>query len=132
MKAMHISAAGLKAQGQRMRVIAENLANTNSLAKSPGADPYRRKMMSFRNVLDRVLGIQKVEVDRMMVDKTDFAIRFEPGHPAADASGYVKLPNVNPLIEMADMRESQRSFEANLTSIEVSKSMMSRLLDLLR
>ena len=130
--ALHISAAGMRVQGVRLRVISENLANADSLGTSSGSDPYRRKLVSFRNALDRSLGIETVQVARVTTDKTPFETRFEPMNPAADASGYVKLPNVNPLIEMTDMREAERSYEANLKAIEASRTMLQRTVDLLR
>jgi len=131
-KAIKISAAGMQAQGVRIKTIAENLANSESLSTVPGQDPYRRKVVSFRNVLDRKLGADLVKVDSIDRDQSDFRKRFEPGHPAADKDGYIKLPNVNPLIEMMDMREAQRTYRANLSIIEVAKNMMSRTIDLLR
>ena len=114
--ALHISAAGMRAQGVRLRVIAENLANANSLAATPDGEPYRRKVVSFRNALDR----------------SDFEMRYQPSHPAADANGYIRLPNVNTLIEMTDMREAQRSYEANLKVIESSRTLLQRTIDILR
>ena len=131
-KSMMISASGLKAQGQRMRVIAENLANANSMGQSPDADPYRRKVIGFRAELDRNLGVERVAVSKVSRDPREFELRHEPSHPAANAKGYVKLPNVNALIEMADMREAQRSYEANLAVIDAAKGMLSRTVDLLR
>src|SRR5690554_6838212 len=115
--ALHISAAGMKTQGSRLRVIAENMANADSLAKTPGGDPYRRRVMTFSNELDRSLGIETVRIDRVVADPSEFELRYKPSHPAADERGYVKLPNVNTLIELADMREAQRSYEANLKVI---------------
>ncbi len=131
-KALKLSAAGMKAQGTRLRVIAENLANAESTADRPGGEPYRRKVVSFKNVFDRSLGVEIVEASPARADKTPFARRYEPDHPAADADGYVLLPNVNPLIEMMDMREAQRSYEANLNVIEVSKRLIAGTIDLLR
>ena len=131
-KSLILSAAGMKAQGERLRVIAENLANGDSTATTPGGDPYRRKVVTFQNVLDRELHMNLVEVDRVREDKSEFPLKYDPTHPAANKDGYVKMPNVNTLIEMMDMREAQRSYEANLNMIEVSKSMLSRTLDLLR
>lgn len=130
--ALHISAAGMKTQGSRLRVIAENMANADSLGKAPGEDPYRRQVITFKNVLDRNLGIETVRVDRVVRDPSDFELRYDPGHPAADERGYVKLPNVNSLIELADMREAQRSYEANLKVIEASRTMLTRTIDILR
>ena len=131
-KAMMISAAGMKAQGTRMRVIAENIANSSSVATSPDEDPYRRKVMTFTNELDKSLGVTRVKVKKVSFDQSDFGLRYEPGHPGADENGYVKTPNVNGLVEAMDMKQSQRSYEANLNSIEVSKNMMMRTIDLLR
>jgi flagellar basal-body rod protein FlgC len=130
--ALHISAAGMKTQGSRLRLIAENMANADSLGKTPGADPYRRKVMTFENELDRSLGLEMVKVDSVVSDPSDFELRFEPNHPAADDKGYVKLPNVNTLIELSDMREAQRSYEANLKVIEASRMMLTRTIDILR
>ncbi|MCF6216552.1 MAG: flagellar basal body rod protein FlgC [Emcibacter sp.] len=129
---MMISAAGMKAQGTRMRVISENIANAKSAALSPDSDPYRRKVVTFSNEVDRELGFSRVKVNKVTLDQSDFGMRFEPGHPAADENGYIKTPNVNGLIEAMDMKQSQRSYEANLNAIEVSKKMMMRTLDLLR
>lgn len=131
-KAMMISAAGMKVQGTRMRVIAENIANSSSVATSPNEDPYRRKVMTFTNELDKTLGVTRVKVKKVTFDQSDFGLRYEPGHPGADENGYVKTPNVNGLVEAMDMKQSQRSYEANLNSIEVSKNMMMRTIDLLR
>jgi flagellar basal-body rod protein FlgC len=129
---LKISAAGLKVQGARLRVIAENLANADSVTEAPGGDPYRRKTISFKNELDRKLGLEMVEVARVSEDRSDFRLKYEPGHPAADAKGYVKLPNVNTLVEMTDMREAQRSYEANLKAIEAARTMLQRTIDMLR
>lgn len=131
-KSMIVSAAAMKAQGTRLRVIAENVANANSTADRPDGDPYRRKLVTFHNVLDRELGMRVVQVRRIRGDESDFKLQFDPQHPAANKDGYVKTPNVNKLIEMTDMREAHRSYEANLNMMEVSKSMLSRTLDLLR
>lgn len=131
-KALKISASGLRAQTMRMRVSAENMANADSMGETAGADPYRRKTISFKNVLDKTIDAKTVAVDRVGVDKTDFEMRYDPGHPAADANGYVKLPNVKTMVEMMDIREAQRSYEANLGAIEAAKNMLSRAIDLLR
>ncbi|HWA47502.1 MAG TPA: flagellar basal body rod protein FlgC [Dongiaceae bacterium] len=132
MQSLMISAAGMKVQGERLRVVAENLANADSVAEKPGADPYRRKTITFRNEMDRALGLETVQVDKIGADRSDFRMKYDPGNPAADAKGYVKLPNVNSLIEMTDMREAQRSYEANLKAIEVARNMLQRTIDLLR
>jgi flagellar basal-body rod protein FlgC len=131
-KSMRISASGMRAQDARLRVISENLANSDSLGQSPGADPYQRKMVSFKNVLDRTMGTDIVKVAGVTRDQTEFGKRLDRAHPAADQDGYVKVPNVKPLIELADMREAQRSYEANLSMVEVSKGMLMRTIDLLR
>ena len=132
MESLMISAAGMRAQGQRLRVVAENLANADSVSELPGGDPYRRKTISFKNQLDRELGMETVQVQKVGEDPSDFRMKYDPGNPAADAKGYVKLPNVNSLIEMSDMREAQRSYEANLRAIEVARSMLQRTIDLIR
>jgi flagellar basal-body rod protein FlgC len=130
--ALHVSAAGMKAQGERLKVISQNLANADSMATTPGGDPYRRKLVTFRTALDRELGIRTVAVARVIEDQSEFQKRLDPSHPAADEEGYIKLPNVNSLIELADMREAQRSYEANLKAIEASRSMLQRTVDILR
>jgi flagellar basal-body rod protein FlgC len=130
--AIKISASGMKAQGTRLRVISENIANTNSLAETPGGEPYRRKLVTFQNVLDRELKADLVKVSRIGFDGSPFSKRFDPTHPAADAEGYVLTPNVNGLIEMMDMREAQRSYDANLNLVEASKRMIERTIDLMR
>lgn len=129
---LHIAASGMKAQSDRLRVVSENIANADSLPTRPGEDPYRRKVISFRSELDRELGADKVEVYKYGYDKSDFKKKYDPGHPAADAEGYVLTPNVNTVMEMVDMREAQRGYEANLNMIEVSKGMLQRTVDMLR
>lgn len=131
-KAIKISASGMKAQGVRLRVISENIANTNSLAEVPGGDPYRRKLVTFKEVLDKSIGAETVAVNKIEFDQSAFNKRFDPTHPAADKDGYVSTPNVNGLVEMMDMREAQRSYTANLDMIETSKRMIERTIDLLR
>jgi flagellar basal-body rod protein FlgC len=132
LKAIKASAAGLRVQGLRIRTAAENLANANSLAASADKDPYRRKLVTFKTELDRSQGVELVKVNRVLQDRSEFGKRYDPGHPAADAQGYVKVPNVNPLIELTDLREGQRSYEANLSAIDAAKGMISRALDLLK
>ncbi len=131
-KTMRISGAGMRVQGQRLRVIAQNIANANSLPQEPGKDPYQRKVVTFKNELDRAIGLKTVRLDKVLPDRSSFGKRYEPNHPAADADGYVLTPNVNPLIEMTDMREAQRSYEANLSVIKSSKAMLNQTIDLLR
>lgn len=132
MKTISIAASGLKAQSGRMRVIAENIANANSTAQTPGADPYRRRIATFSSSFDRELQAQVVQLGRVQPDRTDFVTRHEPGHPAADERGHVKYPNVNSLVESVDMREAQRSYEANINVIGATRRMIARTLDLLR
>ncbi len=127
-----LAAAGLKAQAERLRVVAENLANADTRPTQPGEEPYRRQVVTFRNALDRALGTESVRVDRVVPDGSDFRREFDPAHPAADAEGYVLAPNVNPLIELMDMREAQRSYEANLNVVKSAKALMSRTVELLR
>lgn len=131
-KALKVSASGLRAQTMRMRVSSENMANADTMGEAAGGDPYRRKTISFKNVLDKTINAKTVAVAQVGVDKTDFEQRYDPGHPAADANGYVKLPNVKSMVELMDIREAQRSYEANLGAIEAAKNMLSRAIDLLR
>ena len=126
-----IATSGLRAQGERMRVVSENVANANSTADTPGGDPYRRKTISFGELIDDGSGVSQVEIVDIDRDMTDFTVRYEPSHPAADDAGYVKLPNVNPLIEMSNMREASRSYEANLTMLENARQMRNRLIDMI-
>jgi flagellar basal-body rod protein FlgC len=127
-----ISATGLRVQGNRVKVIAENVANANSTADKTGGDPYRRQIITFKNVFDRALKADIVKVDKVVGDKSEFDKVYDPNHPAADPDGYYEKPNVNTLVEMSDMREAQRSYEANLNLIESSRSMMMRTIDMLR
>ncbi|MBL8697292.1 MAG: flagellar basal body rod protein FlgC [Alphaproteobacteria bacterium] len=129
---LRISAAGMDAQGTRMRTIAENMANADALPTSPEQDPYRRKTVAFRNVLDRASGVQMVRADRILKDKSDPRLKYDPTHPAADERGYVKTPNINTLVEVMDMRQAQRTYDANLGVIEIAKSMITRTIDILR
>ncbi len=130
--AMKISASGMRAQGERLRTIAENLANADSLGKTPGSDPYRRKVVNFKSELDRAVGANMVKAQKPQQDRSDFELKYDPGHPAANADGYLKMPNVKSVIEMADMREAQRTYEANLNVIDSAKAMLNRTVDLLR
>lgn len=131
--AMTISAYGMRAQGERTRVIAENIANASTGALTPESEPYARKVITFKNSMDREYGHRIVEVEDITEDRRDeFPLKFMPDHPGANEAGYVRMPNVNTLIEMNDMREAQRSYEANLGMIENSRTMMFRTIDLLR
>lgn len=127
-----ISASGLDVQSHRMRIIAENMANAQSTGKTPGADPYQRKTIVFANSFDEALGVDLVGVDQIGVDPTPFRVESDPGHPAADENGQVKYPNVNVLMEMGDMREANRSYEANLQMMKQSRAMVMMTVDLLR
>ncbi|MEZ5825098.1 MAG: flagellar basal body rod protein FlgC [Geminicoccaceae bacterium] len=129
---MRIASAGMQVQSSRMRVASENLANAQSTSTEPGGEAYRRKTIHFENVLDRKLGIELVEVDRYDVDQSELPKRFDPQHRAADADGYVSMPNVNPLTELMDMREAQRSYEANLGAMKQARSMLMKTIELLR
>ncbi|OSQ39699.1 flagellar basal body rod protein FlgC [Thalassospira mesophila] len=131
-RAFQISAAGMKVQGTRLRVAAENMANADSLPTEAGKDPYRRKILTFKNVMDRETGADLVKVNKVYTDKSAFGLKYEPGHPAANAQGYVQTPNVEPMIEMMDLREAQRSYEANLNVIQSSRSMLLQTLDIIR
>jgi flagellar basal-body rod protein FlgC len=132
LKTISVAASGLKAQSGRMRVIAENIANADSTGEKPGADPYRRKIPTFGRRFDRELDAHMVELGRVRPDQSAFRTKYEPGHPAADVKGEVKLPNVNSVIETMDMREAQRSYEANLNLITATRRMISRTLEILR
>jgi flagellar basal-body rod protein FlgC len=131
-KSTLIAVSGMRAQAERMRVVSENMANADSLPASPQDMPYRRKTVTFRDVLDRSTGADMVKVNKVDVDRSQFQKKYEPNHPAADASGYVLAPNVNPLIELMDMREAQRSYEANLDVVSVSKTMLTQTVNMLK
>ena len=131
-RSMSIATSGLRAQAGRMRVISENIANADSLPEKPGETPYRRKIVNFKNELDRSLGLDIVKVDHIRPDRSEFEKKFNPEHPAADDDGYVLTPNVNTLVEMMDMREAQRSYEANLNIISATRRMIQRTLDILK
>jgi flagellar basal-body rod protein FlgC len=131
-KTFAIAFSGISAQSARLKVIAENLANADSTAETPGGEPYRRKLVTFRDFFDRSADVEKVKVNHIVTAGGAFGRRYDPGNPAADASGYVLTPNVNPLTELMDMREAQRTYSANLNVIDAAKSMLSRTIDLLR
>jgi flagellar basal-body rod protein FlgC len=129
---MMIAASGMRAQSSRMRTIAENLANANSTSHTPGGEPYRRKVATMNANFDRDLNATLVESGNPAPDMSEFRQQYDPGNPIADKQGYIKLPNVNPLVEIMDMREAQRSYEADLNVLDTTKSMLSRTVDLLR
>ncbi len=128
---MIVAASGMRAQSTRMRIIAENIANANSTSQTPGGDPYRRKVATVKSDFDHELNATLVKPGKPIADMTNFNMQFDPGNPAADSKGYVKLPNVSSLIEVMDMREAQRSYEADISVMEASKSMLSRTIALL-
>lgn len=127
-----IAASGMTAQTARLRIISENVANADSTGTSAGADPFRRKTISFSELVDRENGASMVEVDRIGRDQSGFKLVFDPSHPAADAEGIVKRPNVDPIIEMANMREASRSYEANMNMFEAGRRMRGQMIDLLK
>ncbi len=131
-KSLGVAASGLRAQVGRMRVISENIANADSVSQTAGGDPYRRKIITFTGELDRSLDAQVVKLGRVATDQSDFLVRHEPGNPAADANGNVKYPNVNTLVELTDMRDAQRSYEANLNVVTATRRMLQRTIDILK
>jgi flagellar basal-body rod protein FlgC len=132
MKSIAIAASGLRAQSGRMQVISENIANADSTPSRAGGDPYRRQIATFQSEMDNTLGARVVKLGPVKTDPTDFQIKSQPGHPAADLNGNVKYPNVNPLIEMTDLRDAQRSYSANLNVINATRAMIQRTLDILK
>jgi flagellar basal-body rod protein FlgC len=131
-RSMGIATSGLRAQAGRMRVISENIANADSTAQTAGGDPYRRKVPTFSSALDRTLDANTVTLGKIRPDSSAFRVKHDPGNPAADAAGNVKFPNVNSLVEMTDMRDAQRSYEANLNIISATRRMIQRTLDILK
>jgi flagellar basal-body rod protein FlgC len=127
-----VASSGLESQSTRMRIVSENLANATSTGRTAGADPYQRKTITFDAAMDRASGAQLSKVKEIGVDTTPYRVEYEPGHPAADKAGYVKMPNVNMMVEMADMREVNRSYEANLQVVKQVRSMLGMTIDLLR
>jgi flagellar basal-body rod protein FlgC len=132
MKSIAIAASGLRAQAGRIRVISENIANSDSISQQAGGDPYRRRIPTFQSHFDRAADARVVALGPVRDDPSDFRIKHEPGNPAADAAGDVKYPNVNPLIEVTDMRDAQRSYEANVNVIGATRNMIQRTLDILK
>lgn len=130
--AISAASSGLRAQSQRLRIAAENVANANSTGETPGADPFRRRIPVFEAKLNRDTNATQVRVVRASFDPSAFRLRFEPGHPAADERGFVRYPNVDPLVEIADIREAQRAYEANLSVIETTRTIGARTLDIIR
>jgi flagellar basal-body rod protein FlgC len=130
--ALKIAASGLEAQSERMRIVSENVANARSTGETPGSDPYRRKTVAFTSEMDRLLGADLVRIKSVGTDRSDFRMEHDPGNPAADKDGYVKMPNVNMLVEMTDMREANRSYEANLQVIKQARELINLTIDLMR
>jgi flagellar basal-body rod protein FlgC len=129
---LYIAGSGMKAQSDRLRVVAENIANVDSVGERPGDLPYRRKVISFHNEMDRELGVHRVRANKIGYDKGEFTKKFDPSHPAADKEGYILTPNVNAMVEMVDMREARRAYEANINVIDVSKGMLMQTVNMLR
>ncbi len=129
---MHVSASGMKAQSDRLRIVSQNIANAESTGTNPNEAPYRRKTVAFKDELDRDLGVETVRISKYGTDNSKFPLKYDPTHPAANEEGYVQMPNVNSIVEMMDMREARRGYEANLNVIEASKSMLSQTIGLLR
>ena len=127
-----IAVSGMKAQSERLRIISENMANAESVGIRPGEDPYRRQVVTFKNYVDKQTGAEMVKVDKVVQDQSPFVKKYAPNHPAADEQGYVSMPNVNTLVEMMDMKEAQRAYEANLTMVQTARDMNSKVLDILR
>ncbi len=127
-----IAASGMRAQAERLKVIAQNMANADSISTEPGGQPYRRQVVSFQNYVDQETGAQMVKVDKVVKDNSPFEKKYAPNHPGADAQGYVSLPNVNPLIEMMDMKEAQRAYDANLNMMKTAREMNTSVLDILK
>jgi flagellar basal-body rod protein FlgC len=132
MKSIAIAASGLRAQSGRMQVISENIANADSTPSQAGGEPYRRRIATFQSEMDSALGARVVKLGPVKTDPSDFLVKNEPGHPAADANGNVKYPNVNGLVEMTDLRDAQRSYSANLNVINATRAMIQRTLDILK
>jgi flagellar basal-body rod protein FlgC len=131
-QAMATSASGMRGQATRLRLVAENLANADSTAATAGGDPYQRKVMTFDQSVDRATGAGLVKIGQITRDRAAFRSVHNPSHPAANAQGYVQMPNVSPLMEMADGREAQRSYEANLAMLTQTRSMLLKTLDILK
>ena len=129
---LSVAASGMRAQGERLKVVSENVANASSTGNSNGEDPYRRKIILFQEMVDRDSGASMVEVDGVRRDDADFQLNYDPSHPAADEDGFVKVSNVNTILEMSNMREASRSYQANLNMFETGRTMRSQLLDLLK
>jgi flagellar basal-body rod protein FlgC len=131
-KTLELSAQGMTAQSTRLQVVAQNIANADTTGSAPGSDPYRRKTVTFASTLDQQMNNTSVGIKQVSHDMSAFPTRYDPSNPAADAQGYVKTPNVNPFVELMDMKEAQSSYSANLNVMETTRGMMSRTVDLLK
>jgi flagellar basal-body rod protein FlgC len=131
-QALGVSASGMDAETARLRVIAQNIANQDTTGSSPGADAYRRKVITFQSVLDEASGVEKVEVKGVDTDKSDLPLKYDPSNPAANAQGYVKTPNVNSFVEMMDMREAEQTYSANLAVMQATRGMLNKTLDIIK
>jgi flagellar basal-body rod protein FlgC len=131
-RALDISAAGMSAQTTRLRVIAENIANQDTTGSTPGADPYRRKTVTFANRMDRAVGVETVQVSKVGTDASAFPLRYDPSHPAANAAGYVRTANVNSFVEVMDMKEAERSYNANIAVMQSTRGMLERTIEYLK
>jgi flagellar basal-body rod protein FlgC len=131
MDTLNISSAGMRVQSDRLKVVAQNIANAGATGSDPNQEPYRRKTIAFRTEMDREQELELIKTHRIGEAQTPFPVRYDPSHPAANAQGYVRLPNVDPIVEQMDMREARRAYEANLNVIESSRAMMAKTLDLL-
>ncbi|MEX6504965.1 flagellar basal body rod protein FlgC [Jiella sp. M17.18] len=129
---LKIASSGITAESTRLKVVSENIANANTTGLTPGSDPYRRKTITFQSEMDRLTGADLVKVGQIGTDKTPFVVEHDPGNPAANADGYVKMPNVQMLVEMADMRDANRSYEANVQVVKQARELINMTIDLLR
>lgn len=127
-----IAGSGMLAQTTRLRVISQNIANASTTGETPGSDPYRRQTITFRNMLDKELGVELLEIGKVQKDPSEFGLVFDPNHPAANEEGYVKTPNVDITLETADLRQAQRSYQSNLAVIQTTQRMLQSTLDILR
>jgi flagellar basal-body rod protein FlgC len=132
LKSIAVAASGMRAQAGRMRIISENIANSESTASSPGADPYRRRIVTFHDEIDREFDVHLVKLGQVQTDTSALRSRHEPDNPLADSKGEVKYPNVNPLVEITDFRDAQRSYEANINVISSTRRMLQRTIDILK
>ena len=132
MAASRIAMSGMETQSERLKVISQNIANADVTGTTPDADPYRRKIIFFENKRDSEVNADIVVVKKVDYDKSDFILKYQPGHPAANTQGYVRYPNVNTVVERVDAQEAQRSFDVNANSLEIAKSMQFKVLELMR